>query len=156
MAKRRALCLGATSGKDNDSGTPHPCLVYSRHYCIPWTNLGLGLCISMVLPEYYARRAIVHSSPCEENGAGKIGIFLFSNQPSFLWSQILPPYSLCMIFVSKNPRCQKSPRVQQSKIPRSNWLVGSPPPSAELFQKWRGKKVKDPTFSFETYHIREI
>lgn len=121
-------------------------------------DLGLGLCISMFLPEYYARRAIVHSSPCGENGAGKIEIFLFSNQPSFLWSHILPLCSLCKNFISKNLKCQKSrksPGVEESKNPQSNWLVGSPPPSAELFQKWRGKS-EDPTFSFETYHIKEI
>lgn len=125
MAKRRALCLGATSGKD-DSGTPHPCLVYSRHSRIPWMDLGLGLCISMFLPEYYARRAIVHSSPCGENGAGKIGIFLFSNQPSFLWSHILPLCSLCKIFISKNLKCQKSPesRVQESKSRRIHKVTG--------------------------------
>lgn len=131
---------GATSGKD-DSGTPHPCLVYSRHSRIPWMDLGLGLCISMFLPEYYTRRAIVHSSPCGENGAGKIGIFLFSNQPSFLWSHILPLCSLCMIFISKNLKCQKSSRLEDSKNPRSHWLVGSPPPSAELFRNG-GAKVK--------------
>lgn len=57
----------------------------------------------------------IESSPCGENGAGKIGIFLFSNQPSFLWSHI--PLGLCMIFISRNLNCQrvKSRRVEESK-----------------------------------------